>query len=109
MIYEGPASGKPVNDSSLTDLTRPVSLGSFAPHEKKKLTVSLKLDEETDNPFQKAAGKVRWAFLAHGGAYAEYPYTGDDTPVFLLVLLVLTSLTVVWLLLVLIRSRREPR
>lgn len=79
VIYEGAVCGKDSQGTMQND----ISLGEFAPGEKRELEVTLSLDPAMDNSFQKLTGKVTWIFSARGEdgtvICAGAPVTGDET------------------------------
>lgn len=96
VLYEGPVSGN--LSGSGTSMKHNISLGQFAPREKKELQVTLSLDPAMDNHYQDLTGKVRWVFTAVGedeeGPPVETalpPRTGDETRLFMWAALLLTS------------------
>lgn len=96
VLYEGPVSGNPSGNE--TSMKYNISLGTYAPWEKKELLVTLSVDSAMDNHYQDLTGRVRWVFTAVGedetGLPTETvlpPVTGDETQIFMWAALLLTS------------------
>ena len=82
ILYDGPVDGNPEGTGDGKTLSRPISLGGFAPGEKKKLVISLRVGPEMEAGERALMGKVGWDFLAEGDDTwkGDYPYTGDNSP-----------------------------
>ena len=64
VLYQGPADGN--QEEKGWSMKQNISLGTFQPGETKRLVVTLSLDPQMDNRYQKLKGKVNWIFTAEG-------------------------------------------
>ena len=94
-------------DGQGQSLAETVSLGVLEPHETREVTVTLSMSDEMDRKYQALLGRIGWKFSTGEGAYAEYPYTGDDTPVTVFAILLSASAGVVFMILILQKRRHR--
>ena len=69
VLYQGPADGN--QEEKGWSMKQNISLGTFQPGETKRLVVTLSLDPQMDNRYQKLKGKVNWIFTAEGTEASE--------------------------------------
>lgn len=82
-----------------------VSLGKFAPKEKKELNISLQISPEVGTDFSNLAASLVWGFEAMGEETEIIPETGDNSLLWLPVLL--TILSAGCFILLTIKSRKK--
>ncbi len=81
-IYRGPVEGNLSPQEGDMTMASPICLGSFYPGRTKHYLISLAVSPEMDMEYRSLLGKVRWEFSASGGS-GEYPYTGDETDIWI--------------------------
>ena len=104
ILYQGPVDGN-LSHQEGASMCSPLPLGRFSPGQTKDLSIALRVSPEMDSSYMPLVGKVHWVFQAND-VWSEYPYTGDNTGIWLWVILLAAGLAGI-MTVIRVRQRRN--